>query len=314
MKEIQYITKFKIIREIAIGGMGEIYLAEQIGSETFRKTVAIKVIKESLVSDQDTMKMFVGEAKLVADLIHENIVQVYNFEKIEDDYYLIMEYADGPNLESFMNRHRFMNRHVPVDIAAFIISRVARGLAYIHNKRDKKGDRLKIVHRDISPSNIIMTYQGGVKLIDFGIAKALHMKLPDEREILMGKYPYMSPEQVQGEITDFRSDIFSLGLVGYELLTGKQAYDSKDAASLLQSRKQKAVEPQELNSAIPAALNQIIMRALAFQPQDRFLSASEMRESLEHFLYDKGFGPTSETLAQYLDLLFPEAKKQKMLS
>ena len=221
MDDLKYLSHYKIIRKIATGGMGNIYLAEQLGAHGFSKTVAIKTIRTSLLSDQETLDMFIGEAKLVANLIHANIVQVYQFEKVDKFYYLIMEYAEGVNIEHLIKRNNFMKKHIPFDMGAYILSQVCRGLDYAHRKRDRTGERLKVVHRDISPSNIIVTNGGIVKLTDFGIAKALITKIPDERLVIMGKYPYMSPEQAQFEGTDARSDIFSLGLVAYELLTGK---------------------------------------------------------------------------------------------
>lgn len=314
MQELQYLTQFRIIEQIAVGGMGAVYLAEQIGAHNFRKTVAIKTIRAALIEDEETLEMFLGEARLVADLIHENIVQVYQLGESDDGiYYVIMEYAGGPNLETFMARHKFMRKNVPVDIAAFVASRVARGLDYAHKKRDNQGKRLKIVHRDVSPSNIIITYQGVVKLTDFGIAKALNMKVPDEHEVIMGKYSYMSPEQVRCEGTDLRSDIFSLGLVAYELLTGQIIYDVDDGLELLEALKKPVPYPHLINSAVPPALSEIIMKAIAHNPDDRFSSAKEMQERLEHFLYDNGFGPTNEALAKYVELLFPEARKKQSI-
>lgn len=309
MQELQYLTHFKIIRRIATGGMGSIYLAEQLGTNGFKKIVAIKTVKVSLISDQETLDMFIGEAKLVADLIHENIVQVYHFEQSEGMYYLIMEYAAGPNLENFIERHKFMKKAVPVEIGAFIISRIARGLAYAHHKRDHTGKRLKIVHRDVSPSNIIITYQGVVKLTDFGIAKALTMKIPDEREVIMGKYPYMSPEQVLFKGTDLRSDIFSLGLVAYELLTGNVVFDVNDGVELLACMRENIEPPHVVNPSIPVELSNIIMKSLHMNRDKRFQTAKDLRAELENFLYKDGFGPTNEKLAQYVDLLFPEAKR-----
>jgi serine/threonine-protein kinase len=311
MQELQYLTKFRILTEIAVGGMGAVYLAEQIGVKNFRKTVAIKTIRTSLIADEETLEMFLGEARLVADLIHENIVQVYQLGESDGMYYVIMEYAGGPNLETFMVRHKFMKKSVPVDIAAFIVSRIARGLDYAHKKRDYQGKRLKIVHRDVSPSNIIITYQGGVKLTDFGIAKALNMKVPDEHEVIMGKYSYMSPEQVRCEGTDLRSDIFSLGLVAYELFTGKIIYDVDDGLALLEALKKPVPYPHLLNSAVPPALSAIIMKAIAHNPDDRYASAKEMQEKLEYFLCDSGFSFSNETLAKYVELLFPEARKKQ---
>lgn len=308
MEELQYLTKFRIVEKIASGGMGTVYLAEQIGTNNFRKTVAIKTIHANLIADPETLEMFIGEARLVADLIHENIVQVYQLGESQGIYYIIMEYAAGPNLSTFLERHRFMKKYVPPEIGAFIMSRVARGLDYAHRKRDRTGRRLKIVHRDISPANIIITNQGVIKLTDFGIAKALSIKVPDEREVIMGKYPYMSPEQARFEITDLRSDIFSWGVVAYELLTGKVLYDVDDELALLEVMKKPIPFPHLINSAIPSRLSEVIMKAITQEPSDRFASARDIQERLETFLYETGFGLTNEKLAKYVELIFPEAR------
>lgn len=308
--ELEYITKFKIIEKIATGGMGSIYLAEQWGAHGFRKNVVIKTIRASLLTDEDTLQMFIGEAKLVANLVHENIVQVYQFEESAGTYYLIMEYAAGPNLEIFLERHKFMKKMVPVDMILLIISNIARGLEYAHRFRDREGKRLKIVHRDISPSNIIITYQGVIKLTDFGIAKALTMNIPDEREVVMGKYPYMSPEQAHFEGTDLRSDIFSLGLVAYELLTTEMVFKVEDGDALLKAMQKPIPPPHIINPSIPTPISNIVMKALEMIPEKRFQSAGEMRKALINVMKTMTSPPTNEKLAKYVELLFPEAKKK----
>ncbi len=310
MEELKCFTHYQIIEKIAVGGMGAIYLAEQKGANDFTKTVAIKTIRASLISDPETLDLFIGEAKLVADLVHENIVQVYHFYEVDGIYYLIMEYAEGKNLENIMKRQQFLEKSVPLDVAVYMVQKICCGLDYSHRKRDRQGNRLKIVHRDISPSNIIITYGGGVKLTDFGIAKSLTMKTPDEHFVIMGKYPYMSPEQVQFEGTDVRSDIFSLGLVTYELLTGQMVFDVSDDLELLHALNKPIPPPSTLNSSIPKKLDAIVMKALEIKPEDRFASAKKMGEALEGFLRSKRINTNQERLAQYLELLFPEARKR----
>lgn len=310
MFELEYLTKFRMIEDIATGGMGSVYIAEQLGAKEFRKTVAIKTIRSSLISDPETLEMFIGEAKLVADLIHENIVQVYQFEEKEGMYYLVMEYVAGQNLQFLMERLKFMGQTIPIDLGAFVISQIARGLDYAHKKRDREGRRLRIVHRDISPSNVIISYYGVAKLTDFGIAKALTMKVPDEREVLMGKYPYMSPEQAKFEGTDARSDIFSLGVVAYELLAGRPLYNVNDSIDLLNAMKEPVIEPSLQNPEVPERLSDIIMKAIQIAPERRFQSAGELRETLDIFLAKSGYWPNNERLATYIKLLFPESKKK----
>ena len=207
---------------------GRSILAEQHGAEGFRKIVAIKTIKREYLKNQENVDFFVGEAKLVADLIHENVLQVYQLGETKGIYYIVMEYAHGKNLTDFIKEHKNRSKVSNVEIGAFIVSRVARALHY--------AEPLNIVHRDVTPSNIIITYQGVVKLTDFGIAKAVTMNTPDEEEVIMGKLPYMSPEQAKFRGTTPQSDIFSLGLVMYELLTNTVVYNVNDIDDLAPSR------------------------------------------------------------------------------
>lgn len=308
---IQYISKFRLVELLATGGMGNIYLAEQLGAEGFTKEVVIKTIRRELLSDRDTMAMFSGEAKLMANLVHENIIQVYAFEEHEGNYFLVMEYAQGPNLFKFMERHRFLQKNVQLELGVFIVSQIARALEYIHLKRDRHGNRLKIVHRDISPTNILLSYQGVAKLIDFGIAKAISLQVPDEHEVVLGKCDYMSPEQSQFEATDMRSDIYSLGIVAYEILTLQKLFRFGSDDNVYQLMRQTPIEPIRYNPTIPKLLEGIIKKALAFDPQDRFQTASEFHDALKNFLYQRGVIPSYDKLGLYVELLFPEGKKRR---
>ena len=310
MEDIFCDTNFRILSKLAEGGMGSIFLAEWQGAVGFRKIVAIKMVKNEVINRRDTKVMFVGEAKLVADLIHENILQTYMLAQYEAGYYMVMECVFGKNLEKIIQRHKELGRNVDPEIGAFIISRVCRALHYAHNKADHTGKKLSIVHRDVTPSNIMINYGGVVKLTDFGIAKALSHRTPDEKTTIMGKYPYMSPEQVMFQGTDGRSDIFSLGLVFFELLTGKMVYKVDDIDSLIDKmEKFRIPKVSKVNPNVPPALEEIVMKAVDLDPEKRFQTAGDMGKALEHFMYDKGYGPTNEKLAKYLGDLFPEAAK-----
>ena len=213
--------QFRLGRKIADGGMGSVYEATIFGSEGFEKTVALKTIREKFTGDRDFVELFIGEAKLVANLVHQNIVQIYKLGKWDKAFYIAMEYVNGVNLQQFMNRHIELGIKVPVELGVFILSRICRGLEYAHSKKDAFGNSLGVVHRDVSPKNLIISAEGEVKITDFGIAKARNLMKDQEGQVLMGKAQYMSPEQAQYLPTDRRSDIFSLGLVSYELLTGE---------------------------------------------------------------------------------------------
>lgn len=289
--------------------MGLVYEATQQGAGNFRKRVAIKLIKEQYSSIKAFQDNFIGEAKLVADLIHTNIVQTYHLGQAGDQYFMVMEYVRGANLEQFIDRHHALGRPIPVDLAAFIISRVARGLAYAHQKRDEQGRPLGIVHRDISTKNIIIAFEGDVKLTDFGIAKALDLMYNEEGRVIAGKDEYLSPEQASYAVTDARADLFPLGIVLTELLTGENIFRSTDP---LQSRR------NILNLPIPRfalrrpeiddKLEAIIQKALCRDRDKRYQSASEMLTDLEMHLYSDHYGPTNEKLGAYLRNLMNDEK------
>ncbi len=307
MQEIQYVTNYQILRKIATGGMGSVYLAEQLGAESFRKVVAIKTIKKEFLKNKENVDLFVGEAKLVADLIHENVLQVYQLGQTKGIYYIVMEYAHGKNLADVIRSHKDRHKVTNVEIGAFIISRVCRALNYAHEAKDMAGKPQNIVHRDVTPSNIIITYGGVVKLTDFGIAKAVIMNTPDEAEVIMGKLPYMSPEQAKFQGTTRQSDVFSLGLVMYELLTNTSVYNVNDIDDLVDKMDNYSIKsPRRLNPHIPEKLEAIMMKALEVNPANRYTTAREFCQDLEHYMYDGGYGPTNEKLARYLGRLFPE--------
>lgn len=307
MQEIQYLTSYQILRKLASGGMGSVYLAEQLGADGFRKIVAIKTIKKEYLKNKENVDLFVGEAKLVADLIHENVLQVYQLGQTKGVYYIVMEYAHGKNLADFIRAHKDMHKVSNVDIGAFVISRVCRALHYAHEAKDMRGQPLNIVHRDVTPSNVIITYGGVVKLTDFGIAKAVIMNTPDEAEVIMGKLPYMSPEQAKFVGTTRQSDVFSLGLVMYELLTNTVVYNVNDIDDLVDKMDNYSIKPpRRLNPHIPEKLEAIMIRALEVNPANRYQTAREFGQDLEHYMYDGGYGPTNEKLQRYLQRLFPQ--------
>ena len=212
LKHIAGDIRIELDRVIAEGGMGIVYEARQLGAGQFEKTVAVKLIREEYSAIEAFRNNFIGEARLVADLIHTNIVQTYHLGETGGQYYMTMEYVNGINLEQFLNRHRDTGQQVPVELAAFIVSRVCRGLAYAHQKTDKRGRLLGIVHRDVNPRNIMVGYEGDVKLTDFGIAKALDLMYNKEGEVIAGKDEYLSPEQANREVTDARADLFSCAI------------------------------------------------------------------------------------------------------
>ena len=300
--------QFRLVRKIADGGMGSIYEAVLSGSEGFEKTLTIKTIREKFTGDRDFVDMFVGEAKLVADLVHQNIVQIYKLGRLGNVYYIAMEYVNGINLQEFLNRHLELGQKVPPELGAFIISRVCRGLEYAHAKRDKKGVPLGVVHRDISPKNLMISAEGEVKITDFGIAKAHNLMKDQEGQVLMGKAQYMSPEQAQYMPTDGRSDIFSLGVVMFELLTGESVFGTTEETTVILNNVsiKDIPKPRDVNPEIPEALERIILKSLERNLPKRYQDAGKMGYDMEYFMYHKGYGPTIVTLEKYMRQLFPQ--------
>lgn len=293
---------YYLSRKLADGGMGSVYKAEQFGAEGFIKTVAIKTILPMYVQQDDFVSAFVGEAKLVANLVHQNIVQIHHLGRHDNGYYIAMEYIDGYNLTTFLMEHKEQGRDVPVEMATFIVSRICRGLEYAHNKRGEEGDLLGLVHRDVSPNNIMITHEGEVKLTDFGVAKAAQF-MKDDSEYLVGSVEYMSPEQADCATVDGRSDLFSLGLVYYELLTGVRVFkciDNDIDGTLDRVIEAKIPDARAIREDLPDPVNEILMKCLQRDPADRWASAGELGHALEAEMYSKGYGPTIVALAKYM--------------
>jgi len=296
---------YEMTRKIADGGMGVVYEAQQHGAGNFRKVVAVKLIREEYSAIEEFQNNFIGEARLVADLIHTNIVQTYHLGQVGGQYFMVMEFVRGVNLEQFLDQHRRLGKAIPVDLAAFIVSRIARGLTYAHAKCDRDGRHLNIVHRDIGPKNIMLAYEGDVKLTDFGIAKALDLMYNEEGKVIAGKDEYLSPEQASYAITDARADLFPLGIVLTELLLGKNLFRATERAV---SRRNILTMPipkfATLRADIEPRLEAIIQKALQRDRDKRYQSAYEMLTDLELFLYSDRYGPTNEKLGVYLKDLY----------
>ena len=302
---IQNEFRYEIVRKIFEGGMGVVYEAEQHGARDFVKRVAIKVIRANYASQTTFIENFIGEAKLVADLIHTNIVQTYQLGEENGVYFIAMELIRGVNLEQFAQQLADKRHVLSEKLAVFITSRVARGLAYAHTKADKDGKPLGIVHRDVSFKNIMIAFEGDVKLTDFGIAKARGLLSDQEGEIVAGKADYMSPEQANFQITDKRSDLFSAGVVLAHLLLGRNIFKGPTAE---ESRRRILNSPipdfRTLDSRIDDRLNEILQRCLARDIGQRYGTADELMYDLEYYIYHDGYGPTNETLGKFIRELF----------
>jgi serine/threonine-protein kinase len=297
--------RYEVVKKIFEGGMGVVYEAEQHGAREFVKRVAIKVIRQTYSSQKQFIDNFIGEAKLVADLIHTNIVQTYHLGESRGVFFMAMELIRGVNLEQFSTQLVEKNRKLPPELAVFIASRIARGLAYAHAKSGADGKTLGLVHRDVSFKNILIAFEGDVKLTDFGIAKARGFLIDNEGEVVAGKADYMSPEQADFKITDKRSDIFSAGVVLGHLLLG---YNVFKAETPEESRQRILTMPIpdfcKLDPRIDQRLNEILQHALSREIADRYASADLLLYDLEHYIYHSGYGPTNETLGRFIRELF----------
>jgi eukaryotic-like serine/threonine-protein kinase len=302
---IQDEFRYEIVRKIFEGGMGVVYEAEQLGARGFVKRVAIKVVRQNYATQKQFLENFIGEAKLVADLIHTNIVQTYHLGESRGVYFIAMELIRGVNLEQFTQQLQDRRAVLPKELAIFIVSRVARGLAYAHAKTDKDGRVLGIVHRDVSFKNIMIAFEGDVKLTDFGIAKARGFLVDNEGEVVAGKADYMSPEQANFQITDRRSDLFSAGVVLAHLLLGRNIFKGENPEESRQRMMNLPIPDfRTVDSRVDDRLNQILHRALARDLAQRYPDAGELLHDLEHYIYHSGYGPTNETLGKYIRQLF----------
>ncbi len=299
--------RYRLIRRLAAGGMGEVYLAEVEGAANFTKQVAIKRILPHLAEDQGFVRKFIDEAHLMVQLHHGNIVPVLELADDEGELYIVMEYLPGRDLKAVIRRQRAEKTRMPVDLAVWLVAEVLAGLDYAHRKRGPDGELLGVVHRDVSPSNICLGAGGEVKLVDFGIARArggLHQSISGT---LQGKFVYMSPEQADGRAVDARSDVFTAGLVLYELLTDTRPFEGDTETETLRRVRQCVVEPPStLRPEVPEALDAIVMRALAAEPDARYATAAEMRRALSHHLAVGGSEADAEAMSRHLGGLFTE--------
>ncbi|HZS35798.1 MAG TPA: protein kinase [Polyangia bacterium] len=295
---------YRLLRRLARGGMAEVFLARHVGVEGFERRVAIKRILPHLSESEEFRDMFLDEARLAAQLTHPNIVHIYDFGKFDDYYFIAMEYVDGIDLGRLIRQAKA--RPVPFEFAARILADVCSGLHYAHNVSDGQGRKLNLVHRDVTPQNVLVTYDGVVKLVDFGIAKAAWSAGRTRPGVVKGKFAYMSPEQVQGRTLDGRSDLFSAAICLYELITGVPLYRRDDVnAAMREIRDGKPIVPEKFRADVPDALTSILRRALATSRDQRYASAGAMQLDLERFLKESEALGTSQLLGEYVQREVP---------
>ena len=302
---------YQLLDRVAIGGMAEVFKAKRTGVEGFEKIVALKRILPHLSDNKEFLDMFVDEAKMVAGLAHPSIVQIFDLGRIEKSYYIAMEYVHGHDLRTIMKRAREKGLRMPLDLSLRVVSQVCAALEYAHRKKDERGRPMEIVHRDVSPQNILISFEGEVKLVDFGIAKAATKASNTERGALRGKLLYMSPEQAWGRAIDRRSDVFSLGIVLYEMVTETKPFvGAGTEMTILELVRQSVITPaREVNPRVPETLDRVIMKALAREPGERYQDAGQMQRGLERFLRERP-PVTARDLARFLELIFDRFERE----
>jgi eukaryotic-like serine/threonine-protein kinase len=279
--------KYYLLERINVGGMAEVFKAKTVGVEGFEKIVAIKRILPSVAEDEEFIKMFIDEAKITSQLSHANLAQTFDLGKFADAYYIAMEYVPGKDLRAVQERLRRRGDRIPLSIAAYVVGKVCEGLDYAHRKRDASGRELNIVHRDVSPQNVIVSYEGEVKLVDFGIAKAANKITRTQAGILKGKFGYMSPEQVRGLPLDRRSDIFAAGVVLDELCTGERLFTGSSDFSVLEKVQEAEITPPSVAlPEISPRLEKVILKALAREPERRYQHAADFAQDLQRYLIE----------------------------
>jgi len=312
-KPVQY-AKYELMERVAVGGMAEIFLARRRAIAGFEKILAVKRIKKKFSQEPSFVQMFLNEARIIARLSHPNIVQIFDLGKSEGCYFIAMEYVHGRSLREVVQRAEEQKVRFPLEYALKITSQACDGLHYAHTKKDPDGTPLNIVHRDISPVNLVLSFDGVVKILDFGIARAekYYRQEKDGDKKVKGKLTYMAPETIEGRKEDARTDIFALGMVFYELITGLKVRSEKGDMDLLRSiLKGKIHPPSFFRADLPEPVEEIALKALARDPDERYQHAREMQYDLDAYLVETGFNPGTLHLSNFMKQLFDKDLKEE---
>ena len=303
--------KYALVSKIGTGGMAEVFLARTTVAQGLAKTLVIKKIHPAYAKSRQFVAMFVDEAKIALGLNHPNIVQVFDFGAVGDTYFLAMENVEGMDLLRLLQDCAKERRRVPYGLAAYIVQQLGKGLDYAHKKADEFGEPLGIVHRDISPQNVLVSWDGAVKIVDFGIARARHVT--EDEGVIKGKFAYMSPEQARGEPVDCRSDVWSAGIVLHELITGRPLFAGRGKEALEQVKLGAITPLRDAVPDVPPALERVVMRALAYHKDDRYPTARELVADLSKFQLEWGHATgeliDSVALASFLATIVPEERR-----
>ena len=303
----QQLGKYTLIRKLATGGMAEVFLAKAAGPMGFEKTLVVKRILPHLAEDPAFVEMFLSEAKLAAQLNHPNIVQIFDFGEADDAYFLAMEFIDGPNLRVLLKRASQQGVALPPAVCARLIATACEGLAFAHDFADPgTGELLGLIHRDISPDNVLVSRQGAVKVVDFGIAKAAGQSHKSQSGVIKGKLAYMPPEQIRAKQLDRRVDVYALGVVLYELLTGSKPFEATTDASLMQAILFEPLVPvAERRADLPEQLQRILEKALSKDREQRYPDCLSLSADLEEFILSVGKPVTTQQIVQLIAQVTP---------
>ncbi|HEX2874854.1 MAG TPA: serine/threonine-protein kinase [Polyangiaceae bacterium] len=304
--------RYKVLEKVAAGGMAEVYRAESAGLEGFKKIVAIKRVLPHLSEKKQFIGMFLDEARVSAHLSHSNCVQVFDIGVGDNTYFIVMEYVDGSDLKGVIEYRRKHNMPFPVEEACLICVRICEGLAYAHELTDSKGESLHIVHRDMSPPNVLITRHGEVKIVDFGLAKANSQLERSEPGIIKGKFSYLSPEAAKGGVVDARTDIFAVGIILWELLAGRRLFMGEsdlETVRMVQSARVPSI--RELNRNVSAELEKVLMKALTEDPEQRYARARDFGAALNQLLFKIGRSVSSFDIAELVEPIRKEREQKR---
>ncbi|HKY40826.1 MAG TPA: serine/threonine-protein kinase [Polyangiaceae bacterium] len=306
--------RYKVLEKVAAGGMAEVYRAESAGLEGFKKIVAIKRVLPHLSEKKQFIGMFLDEARVSAHLSHSNCVQVFDIGVGDNTYFIVMEYVDGSDLKGVIEHRRKHNQPFPIEEACLICVRICEGLAYAHELVDSKGENLHIVHRDMSPPNVLITRFGEVKIVDFGLAKANSQLERSEPGIIKGKFSYLSPEAAKGGAVDARTDIFAVGIILWELLAGRRLFMGEsdlETVRMVQSARVPSI--RQINPKVPVELERVLMKALTEEPDQRYPRARDFGSALNELLFKLGRSVSSFDIAELVDPIRKEREHKRRL-
>jgi eukaryotic-like serine/threonine-protein kinase len=304
--------RYKVLEKVAAGGMAEVYRAESAGLEGFKKIVAIKRVLPHLSEKKQFIGMFLDEARVSAHLSHSNCVQVFDIGVGDNTYFIVMEYVDGSDLKGVIEFRRKHNLPFPVEEACLICVRICEGLAYAHELTDSKGDSLHIVHRDMSPPNVLITRFGEVKIVDFGLAKANSQLERSEPGIIKGKFSYLSPEAAKGGTVDARTDIFAVGIILWELLAGRRLFlGDSDLETVRMVQSARVPSLRQINPAVPAELEQVLLKSLTEDPDQRYQRARDFGAALNQLLFRLGRSVSSFEIAELVEPIRKEREQKR---